>query len=167
MLCPGLFWSSAAFAQASTPVPPQITSERYEFWECGDLDEYADELEDFFGQAELEDLAEISDDEFAALRPSQLRSLADDLFELADLMDGYDDVPKVAEMYHHHLITYYSLYGNMYNSMATGGVFGALAYTDLIEDANTDVQNAWNTAYTRCGETWSDEFPEGLENYAR
>lgn len=102
----------------------------------------------------LEDKAPID------LRPSELRFLArvfDDVVTALKTIP-IEDIPMAMVPYHDARIDAMSIYTNLFVSMAASGAFGALPYTDSLEDANAAMEDAERFGENACGSQWPDDL---------
>jgi hypothetical protein len=150
------------FLMALTTIPVAAGADPYE---CDDLDNYQETLFEAIDRDDLETVTEILDQELETVRPSEMREasrIMDDwATEIEDIPSR--EVPRVAQDYHEAFLDYLSVASSMMNSMASGGVFGALAYDEAMTKITTDLEAANQYGESKCGEDWPFEGGAGDE----
>ncbi len=81
---------------------------------------------------------------------------AGDTLEAAQEAFGEIDPPLVAEEFHALLLEQFGMLSQMFDTMATAGVFGALMYVEQLEDLDTEVTTAAQAIEDTCGIEFTD-----------
>jgi hypothetical protein len=129
------------------------TSDR---WECDDLADYQLAVFSAIPAEDIQTLSTILDGDVETLRPSEFREAAEIFDDWASELEDFSprDVPRAAEEYHEALIDNMSLFASMFTSMSTGGVFGAIAYVEVIEESTAELEDANQRGEQRCPQDW-------------
>lgn len=151
-------------ALVATPASAQTgVSDRYG---CGDLADYQTALFTAIPLDDVETLLAILNKDFERVRPSEFAEASRIMDDWAAELEAMPlrDVPMAARAYHAAFIDFLSVSSSVMSAMATGNMFGALAYSDAIDQSSLDL-NAANRAGARmCGARWSfDATPEALD----
>lgn len=148
----------------STPTPTTSSRSRgtttTDRWGCADLEDYQAELFSLLLSVDEYDAVEtlLDADDFTTLRPSVLRRASDGLDEWAGLMEEMDDVPLAAQEYHEAFIDLVSMMSTVTISLANGGAFAIVPYSDAMETVTDDLDAAERLGERRCGDDWTDVF---------
>jgi hypothetical protein len=132
-------------------------------YECDDLDDYQVELMSMVPLEDMMTLGELLEQDVETMRPSELREMSRITEEWAEAMEDFPvrDIPYAATDYHEAFTETISLVSVMTNAIATGGLFAALPYVDLIDEADIALTSAIMDGERMCGEDWPFGEDEG------
>ncbi len=130
--------------------------------DCTGLDAYVTSLTQIGTQMEAA-MSGVEGDDLSNWTSEDLTATSE---ALAGLTDGLDamEVPPVAAEYHAALIAQVDLLSQMFATMATAGIFGALIYVEQIDAATAQTEAAAAAIETTCGVDLTDKL--GMEESA-
>ncbi len=123
---------------------------------CADLDAYFLEIIRAADRDDLEWLFALDDSDMSMARPSEMARASRVFDDWAAALDAMPtrDVPVVARDYHEAFVDFLSVSSAMFNSIATTGPLGALAYTDAMDTVTADLDQADQAAALACPRDW-------------
>ena len=132
-------------------------------YECDDLEDYQYDLMTMIPLEDMMVLGELLEQDVETMRPSELREMSRITEEWAEAMEDFPvrDIPYAATDYHEAFTETISLVSVMTNAIATGGLFAALPYVDLIDEADIALTSAIMDGERMCGEDWPFGEDEG------
>jgi hypothetical protein len=141
---------------------PATTMAAPDRWGCDGLVDYQTDIVTVLDPEDMTDLFDLMN-RLDTLRPSQLVTVSGLLDDWATGLEDMPlrDIPRAARPYHEALILNLGLLSAVTSSMATGGVFGAIAYTDALEEAADLMDDANTYGTAKCGSDWPFGESEG------
>ncbi len=127
--------------------------------DCTGIEEYLTALE--VAGTELESAMPENDDSDLGSWTSEDFTAASDAITTAQEAFAEIEPPTIAEEFHALLLEMFGMISQMFDTMATTGVFGALIFAEQIDTVNTELDDAAQEIETTCGvelmETLGDE----------
>lgn len=149
---------------ATSLLPAAVFAAPADRWECDQVAAYQGEIWRAFPDGtEGEVLLEFMQDEekdFASIPSRDLLLIADGFESWADEMEEIDP-PKVAEDHLEGAVDGLVMISNLIRALAVSGPLGAIAYTGPMEEHALEMELIMDQAALRCGDTWTDAFPDG------
>lgn len=146
----------AAQTPSATPNPAMVG------YGCDELDDYGDaviELFDSLDDADIEAMVAFyqSEADLDTMRPSELTSIAGAFDRWATLLDDMpeDQIPPVATAFHATVVDLFSVSASILNAMGQGQVFGAMAYSDTLDEVRAELDDHVAFAERSCGDAWT------------
>lgn len=125
---------------------------------CSGLDEYQQAVYDSVPDGERQLLTDFIEGslEVDTMRPSQVQRLSQALDDWASGLEEIPlaDVPLAARDYHKTLIETISVMSSVTFAIGNGNMFGAIAYTETLEELTLDMERIQRTATKECGADW-------------
>lgn len=124
--------------------------------QCDGLDEYQMAVFSAVPYRDLETLIDILDQDMDRVRPSEFAEAATILDDWATALDAMPsrEIPPAARAYHSAFIDYLGVTSAVMSAMATGNLFGALAYVDVIDEVGMELDAADRAGARTCGSDW-------------
>src|SRR5215207_4746120 len=117
--------------------------------ECAGIEEYLAELE--AAGSELEGAMLENDDSDMESWSSEEFTAAADVFEATQESFAAIEPPAIAEEYHAILLEQFGMLGQMFDTMATTGIFGALIFVEQMDALETQSTEAAQAVEVACG----------------
>jgi hypothetical protein len=110
--------------------------------ECAGADEYVAEVHQLGDELEQElDAFELSQDEIESWTASDFANAARIMEQVTSRFEELTPPPAAAQA-HDDAIKVYGTFSQMFTSMKTGGLFGALPYTEVLEQSDSDLEGS-------------------------
>lgn len=128
--------------------------------ECAGLDAYMTEMADIRAQL-LTTMGDMEDEDLSTWASERFTAIATSIAETIQSLDAME-VPPVAVAFHQALIAQLELSAQMFTTMATAGIFGALVYVEQMDSLTEATDAAAATISTTCNIDFSGEM--GLDD---
>ena len=126
--------------------------------ECAGIEEYIASLES--AGSELEAAMLENDDSDMESWSSEEFTAAADVFEATQESFAAIEPPAIAEDYHATLLETFGMLGQMFDTMSTAGIFGALIFVEQLDELEIRSTEAAQTVEDACGVAIEDVLDE-------
>lgn len=125
-------------------------------WECDDLAAYQSEIVSLLDREEMVELFDLMEMDVDRMRPTQIERASELLDQWATALDDMParDIPRAAREYHALLIESLGMLSATYNTIANGGILGALVYIESLEEIAIELEEVHEKGRDRCGDDW-------------
>lgn len=125
--------------------------------DCDDIDAYVLALRDVGTQMETALAGFDDDDSLDEWDTADYTAAAEAIRQVKELLIQID-LPPVAETFHSLLLEQFDMLAQMFDTMATTGIFGALMYAEQMETLGEQVESAAMEIETACGVDLTSEL---------